>query len=75
MKIMNSGDPDPDWLEKISSSSLDHIKDQDQLSNLDLSDQDNWSFYSSALYPQGQLHGKTVNIQYHILEKDRIFAM
>ena len=44
-------DQDLDQLAKFSSGDLDHQKDQDQLSDLDLLDQDQWSFYSSAGEP------------------------
>ena len=33
---------------KIIGSDLDHTKDQDHLFDLDLSDQDQWSFYKSG---------------------------
>ena len=39
---------DQDQFVKITSSDLDRPKDRDQLSDLDLWDQDRWSFYSSA---------------------------
>ena len=37
---------------KITYSDLDHTKDQDQLSDLDLLDQDHWSFNSSGRQTQ-----------------------
>ena len=41
---------DQDQNMKIIGSDLDHTKDQDHLFDLDLSDQDQWSFYKSVPY-------------------------
>ena len=40
---------DQDQNMKIIGSDLDHTKDQDHLFDLDLSDQDQWSFYKSEI--------------------------
>ena len=39
-KITNSEDQDQDHIVKIISKDLDHTKDRDQISDLDLLDQD-----------------------------------
>ena len=41
---------DQDQLGKIVCGDLDYAKDRDQLTDLDLSDQDQLSFYSSDSY-------------------------
>ena len=43
-KIKKWKNQDQDHREKITSSDLDHAKNQDQLHDLDLLDQDQWSF-------------------------------
>ena len=48
-KIKSWEDQDQDQKEKITSSDLDRTKDLDQLSDLDLLDQDHWSFSISVL--------------------------
>ena len=47
-KIKSWEDQDQYQKEKITSSDLDHTKDLDQLSDLDLLDQDHWSFSISG---------------------------
>ena len=48
-KIRNNEDQDQDQIVKIISKDLDRTKDWDQISDLNLLDQDQWSFSNSEL--------------------------